>query len=334
MKRAKKIRLGIFLFVSAALLLILIAYMTAQALFERKDTYYVAYQDVSVSGLEVGSSVKFLGINVGSVTDIRIDPDDVNTIIVELAVKENTPVKEDAVADIISLGITGLKAIEIRGGTQEADLLQEGKYIAQGASLAEDITGQAEVIAYKLELVLNNLHEFTEPENMRAFRETAESITAFAGQASGSLSRIDEVVAENRDDIRQVITAMSGISGELELTADQLSMAISRFNEIMQGDTLGQMLANFRDISITLKENELDALIEGLAVATTETQKLLTQIGHDIDRGAISLTENLHLLEQTLNNLHDISRQVSTNPSVLVRRPRIHNAPDQRLIDP
>ncbi len=331
MKKAQKLRLGIFIFISTSLLLLLILYFAAQALFERKDTYYIAYREVSVSGLEVGSPVKFLGINVGSIAAITIDPEDVNTIIVEIALQEDTPVKEDAVADIVAMGITGLKTIEIRGGTQDADFLTPGSYIRQGSSLAEDITGRAEVIAFKVEQVLNNLQSFTEPDNMAAFRETAERMTAFADQASLSIVQLKEVIMENRDDLRQTMMTANKISSDLDKTSDELHLAVERFNHIMQGDTLSDILANFRDISLTLKQTNLNELIESLAEATTETQKLLLNIGDDIDRGAESLTDNLLLLQETLINLNEASRKISSNPSTLVRRPRIDAAPDKNL---
>ncbi len=332
MKKAQKLRLGIFILVSSLLLLLMIVYFAAQAMFERKDSYYIAYREVSVSGLEVGSPVKFLGINVGSITEIGIAPDDVNTIIVKIALQEHTPVKVDAVADIVSMGITGLKTIEIRGGTQDADFLAPGGYINPGTSLTEDITGKAEVLAYKAEQVLNNLQAFTDPENMAAFREVAERAIAFTDQANITLANINDILDENRDDVRQTLTTINNISQELDKTSDQLFFAMSRFNDIMQGDTLSEVLGNFRDISLTLKETQLNELIEELANATRETQQMLLRVGDDIDRGTESITENLMLLQGTLINLNDVSRKISTNPSVLVRRPRIEGTPD-RLLD-
>lgn len=331
MKRAQKLRLGIFIMVSSLLLLLLIVYFAAQAMFERKDHYYVAYRDVSVSGLEVGSPVKFLGINVGSIADIGIAPDDVNTIIVKLALQEDTPVKKDAVADIVAMGITGLKTIEIRGGTQEAEFLPPGGYIQQGSSLQEDITGRAEVIAFKVEQVLNNLQDFTEPSNMAAFSETAERISDFANHASNTIASLDEIISENRQDIRQTLMTVNKVSDGLDKTSDELYMAVAKFNHIMQGDTISEILGNFREISLTLRETNLNELIESLAKATEETQSLLLRVGDDIDRGTESLTENLLLLQETLFNLNEASRKISSNPSTLVRRPRLDDAADKIL---
>ena len=159
--RSQKIRLGIFLFVSLAILLSVIGFFTTREFFEKEDIYYVSYEGISVSGLEVGSPVKYMGIKVGTIKDIRIDPTNVNKVIIELSLQPDTPIKEDVQADITSMGITGLKAIEISGGSNKAQSLEPGSQIPAGSSLTQEITGKAEVIAQKAEKVLNNLQIFT-----------------------------------------------------------------------------------------------------------------------------------------------------------------------------
>ncbi len=331
MKKAQRIRLGIFIMISLAFLLIILGFFTARKLFEKKDFYYVAYQNVSVSGLEVGSPVKFLGINVGSIADIGIHPEDVNTIIVKLSLKSGTPVKKDATADILSLGITGLKAIEIRGGTQESPFLKENGFIQPGTSLADDFTDRAEVIAYRVEEVLKNIQLFTHPDNLGRFSETVDKIGVMVDNTSETFDNINLLVAENRSDIREVVHSARQLSHKLDTTSNELFSAIERFNDIMQGDTLAQVLGNFRDISVTLRETNLNQLIESLALATLQTQELLVRLGDDIDRGGETLNQNLMLLQHTLMNLNEVSRKINTNPSVLIRGTPSKGTPDQML---
>lgn len=331
MKRAQRIRLGIFIMISMALLLIMFGFFTARKLFEKRDLYYVAYTDVSVSGLEVGSPVKFMGINVGTIAEIFIDPKDVNSVIVKLSLRHDTPVKVDAVADIVSMGITGLKTIEIRGGSQDAAFLKVESFIQAGSSFTEEISGKAEVIAFKVEDILNNLQQFTHPDNMGKFAEAIEQITIMVDNTSKTFEAVNLLVRENRSDIRSVISSSKQFTGQLDSTALQLNAAVAKFNEIMQGDTLMQVLGNFRDISVTLKETNLNELIEGLAEATMQTQTLLLRLGQDIDRGGETLNENLTLLQHSLMNLNELSRKLNTNPSMLIRSPRVRGTPDMLL---
>jgi len=72
--RSQKIRLGVFIVISSFALLILLFIIGSKKLFAEKDIYYISYNDVSVSGLEIGSPVKYLGISIGSIQNIDFDP--------------------------------------------------------------------------------------------------------------------------------------------------------------------------------------------------------------------------------------------------------------------
>ena len=103
---AQRIRLGIFLAVAATLLVITLGVVAGSKLLERRDQYSIRYRDISVGGLETGADVKYSGIRVGRVDDIRIDPADVTAVIVDISVREGTPIKEDSEASIVTMGIT------------------------------------------------------------------------------------------------------------------------------------------------------------------------------------------------------------------------------------
>jgi ABC-type transporter Mla subunit MlaD len=272
-----------------------------------------------------------MGINVGSISDIYIDPDDVNQIIVKLSLKHGTPVKEDATADIIAMGITGLKTIEIRGGSNEAPFLDEEMFIQQGTSLVEDISGRAEVIAFKVEEVLNNLMDFTKPDNLEKISDAVEQVSVLAENANKSFSMVNDVIVENREDLRVSMQRTTTITEQLDSTALQLYAAISQFNHIMQGEAIDEVLGNMRDISITLREANLRELIENLASTAAQTQALLIKLDADLDKGSQDLSENLIILKYTLENLNETSRRISNDPSILIRGQRARDIPDRRL---
>lgn len=317
--------------ISALLLLTLIGYFTARRLFEKTDEYYVAYQDVSVSGLEVGSPVKYLGITVGSIAEIIIDPDDVNRIIVRLSLKEGTPVKADASADIVAMGITGLKTIEIKGGTNEADFLQQGQYIEQGTSLVDDISGQAEIIAYKVEEVINNLLVFTQPEKLEKFTLAVDNFSELTTNINSSVNLMNDVLVENRQDLRQTVTQANSIANRLDQSSLELLSVSQGVNDIMQGDTLAEILGNLRDISVTLRKTNLNELIENLAQMVIQTQELLVKLDMDMDESTKDLNDNLELLKHALENIEEVSRQINRDPSVLIRGQRNKDVPDKKL---
>jgi len=114
--KSQKIRLGIFIIVGLVFLFVLIGIIVGTKLFDKKDIYFIAYKDQSVSGMNVGSAVQYHGIRVGRIEELNIDKDDVTTVIVEISVKAGTPIKTDVKAVMAAVGITGLKQIELVGG--------------------------------------------------------------------------------------------------------------------------------------------------------------------------------------------------------------------------
>ena len=324
--RTQKFRLGVFISISSLILIGLVVFFTAQQFFEKSDTYYVSYQDVSVSGLEVGSPVKYLGVKVGTISDIKIDPDDVNSIIVELKLDPTTPVKRDTKANIVARGITGLKTIEIRGGSNKAKPLDEGKFIESGSSVTAEITGKAEIIAEKAERVINNLKKFSSPENMEKFTEAAEEITSFVQRAELTMARVDTLVIENRDTLNSTII-------EAHQITQRMDKSLAEVERLVRNDTIHRILANTEQFSQTLKQSNLKGLINDFSELIRQTQVLLNNADSDINQGTKDLKRNLELLKYTLENLNEASRKINSNPSILLRKPKKKDVPDRELKD-
>jgi phospholipid/cholesterol/gamma-HCH transport system substrate-binding protein len=92
----------------------------------RRDdvTYRIHFPD-SVSGLSTGDSVKYRGIDVGTVKSMLVDPDDSRLVLVDVRLRKETPVKTDTRASLTMKGITGVVFIELNGGDPEAKTLLE-----------------------------------------------------------------------------------------------------------------------------------------------------------------------------------------------------------------
>ena len=85
-------------------------------------TYRIHFPD-SVSGLTVGDPVKYLGVDVGTVKSIIIDPDNSRRVQVDVKLRKETPVMTDTKASLTMKGITGVVFIELNGGSSAAQTL-------------------------------------------------------------------------------------------------------------------------------------------------------------------------------------------------------------------
>lgn len=96
--KATKVRLGVFLVAGAVLVLVFAAAVAGNRLTQKWDSYFIVFDNYPVSGLQVGGNVNYQGIKVGRVEDVRIDPKDVNRVIVTINIEPGTPIKEDTEA--------------------------------------------------------------------------------------------------------------------------------------------------------------------------------------------------------------------------------------------
>ena len=81
------------------------------------DPYQIAFAG-SVTGLQQGSQVRYRGVPVGRVADIRIDPQRVEWVLVTIEVERGTPIRQDTVASLEMQGVTGIAFVQLQGGTQ------------------------------------------------------------------------------------------------------------------------------------------------------------------------------------------------------------------------
>lgn len=117
MKRStgSKIKLGIFVFVSASLFIAGIYFIgQRQQLFN--ETFVITGIFKDINGLRVGNNVRFSGINVGVIEDIQQITD--STVRVDMLIEERSRrfIKKNATATIGSDGLMGNKIVIIIPG--------------------------------------------------------------------------------------------------------------------------------------------------------------------------------------------------------------------------
>jgi phospholipid/cholesterol/gamma-HCH transport system substrate-binding protein len=77
--------------------------------YDRYEIYFTG----SVSGLDKGAAVRYLGVGVGRVVDLRIDPRDSSRVEVIVDIDSRTPISPRTVAVLQLQGVTGLLYIDL-----------------------------------------------------------------------------------------------------------------------------------------------------------------------------------------------------------------------------
>ena len=310
--RSQKIRLGIFLSVSIFILLGSITIITGSRLLKKKDTYYIRYKDVSLSGLEIGSAVKYRGIRIGRIEDIYIDEKDITSIIVEISVEPKVPIKEDTEAVVTYIGITGLKMIELQGGTNISKRLPPNGYIKAGRSLVETISGQAEVITQKLEMILNNIAELTDATRREQFYQLVNN-------TSNALESFGTLLNANQNNLHQTINNIKNFTSDLDSFMITANIAMNDIQRITQSQKLLNTIDNIEKISAELEQANLSDLINKLATAVEQTNRTFTHLDLTILKSRHDILSSTEILRESLEYFNEFTRLISENPSLLLR---------------
>jgi phospholipid/cholesterol/gamma-HCH transport system substrate-binding protein len=108
-----KTKLAVGLFVVAGFtLVIFVVIWLGMSNYLEKGKFYVAYFDESVQGLDRDSPVKYRGVSIGKVYSIGVAPD-ANLIEVVLKIETGLKLDNTIVAQLKSVGITGIMFVEL-----------------------------------------------------------------------------------------------------------------------------------------------------------------------------------------------------------------------------
>jgi len=322
--RSQKVRLGIFISVSIFALIAAIIIIVAPKLFEVRDVYYIAYKDISVTGLQISSTVKYRGLSIGYVDDIYIDPENMQRVIVEVSLDHNTPIKEDTYANIEILGITGLKILELRGGRNESLSLKPGDYIKPGTSSTEMITGKAEILAEKAEIVLNNLSALTTPEN----RDMMLNLVTYT---SNTMKELSSFLIKNRSSLNRIVANSEQLSQDLNQLINTTNQTMANLEVISGSDSLKEVIANLAAITGTLKEAQLIELVQELNKAIVQTNSVLKEVDITLAKSRSDFGYSVEALRESAEYLNQFARMLTEDPSILIRGTKPKNAPDFNL---
>jgi len=256
---------------------------------------YKLYMKESVSGLSKDSTVRLHGVDVGRVSEIRIDPKNIGRIVIFLKIRSDVPIKTDMVAHTEMLGITGLLAIEISGGSNNAPLLKGKK-------------GEIPVI----------------PTRPSWFAKTTKGIGTLAEELTDLLSRAEKLLnnenIENFSDIlkntKKVTAKTSGILEEFNRTMQVYQKVALKLNQDV--DTVTHDFSNIAHNSVPV--------LTSLKEATKNFNRFTLEAEKSLNRGDYNIKETFEpmLVDMAIltEQLSDLTRELTQNPSALLFQSR------------
>ncbi|HYD30384.1 MAG TPA: MlaD family protein [Azospirillaceae bacterium] len=296
--RASYMLVGAFVLAFMAGLVGFAVWLTKVQLEDTGDLYYI-YFSGSVTGLQEGSPVRYAGIPVGTVTDIRLAPENVSLVRVTAELKDGTPIKSDTIASLELQGLTGTAYVQLTGGTQGAEPLKAGNgevpvirsrpsALAELADVAPQVLNRAAELADRLSVLLSeqnqerisgilaNVERLTGDASVAAAdaRKAMLALEQLAGDARGYTRALaesaDQTLVQTRRTLAEAQDAANGFQ--------QLARTANRAAEQLNG-LIGENRGPIRDFSeaglydLTLLVGELRDLAGTLSRVTTRIER-------------------------------------------------------------
>ena len=319
--RAQQIRLGIFFLVSLAVLALFFSVVAGSHLLSQRDTYYIEFTDMPISGLNKGASVKYLGLSIGRIEDISIASDDLATVVVEISIdreRAENAIRTDTEARMASLGITGLKYIELFGGSDDAQVLSPGATIAASETFFSTLQERAEVLSSKIEQSVDKLNALLSSENQRVFTETLNN-------AGSLLTTANALVQDNRSAFDETAANMVATSRSLVQASATLAATTDSLHALLGSAKLQQTVDDMQVTMHKLRQQmdgPLPLLVAKIDTVVSNIDRTFVGIDQTVGASRQNLLRAMQDLEETLQNIRETTEIIRENPAVLIRGSR------------
>ena len=187
--RARYILMGLFLLAVIGGVFGFIFWLENAGSFRDRTVYRITF-DGPVSGLYSGSAVLFNGIRVGEVTALRIAADRPNEVAADIAINDNTPIRQDTIVDLEYQGLTGVAAVSLTGGQSGAPLIESG----DGIPMLEARHGAGLTVTQSARDALLKLHAILD-DNSQPLKELIGNVNAFSGALARNSDKVDGILS-------------------------------------------------------------------------------------------------------------------------------------------
>ena len=235
--------------------------------WERHETYF----EGSVSGLNVGSTVRYLGVDIGRVVALRIDRRSAARVQVIVDLDSSAPISPRTVAELSFLGVTGLLYIDLLGDAGNkplADTVPSERYpVIRSVRSSFDVflSGLPEVMARASD-VAQRASRLLSDENIKALSGTISNLERASRGLPATMREVDVLAA----DLRRMARDLGAVAASLRDLSDDATPRVR--NTMQRVETVAENLAATSarlDAFVAGNEGDLNAFTrEGLPEAT------------------------------------------------------------------
>ncbi|HDP95699.1 MAG TPA: MCE family protein [Candidatus Aminicenantes bacterium] len=304
--KEQKNRLHIFLVVSSLLLIAALGAFIIPLVQHRGDLYSINFTGISVGGLEKSSTVKYQGVRVGNTEEINVNPDDLKSILVTVRIQRQFKIKSDMRAKLMFIGITGLKYIELYGGSNEAPCIAPGGSIPTEPGMGE----KAEDIVQNIDEAVKRINVLLSPRNQQNIEEFVEHLNKTA-------TVLSEVFNIRRVNLEELLIQLDSASANLDRSTKELNLFMANLNRALPADRLDRigrdLEKSLNSLSQRFSANEFGRLIRNTDTGVQRISNAIVELKHEIGMA-------VEMIHDAFADLRSFTRRLDEDPNILIRK--------------
>ena len=311
------------LFVVVALAIFVVAFLSiANVQLKGGMVRYKTYFSFA-GGLEKGAVVRFGGLKAGRVADLRPWAEDPTKVELLLDLQPGTPIRQDSLAAVSTLGMLGENYVEITPGKKGSPPLPPGSTIKSleavdfatltrriGAvtedsqALIVDLHKNLNQISDKADRLISNLNEVTGEKNRKSLEELLDRSNKMMAEQAPKINNITDNLQQTTQKIDALVTELRGTNTRI-------------------GDLVGNVNRTVDETRDPIKD-DLKQLQETIA----QTQALIDQLRGTLAYNDESINRMVENFRASSQNLKEFTSDVKQRPFSLFR---IKPKPDRQV---
>lgn len=300
-ERTSYVLIGVFVLTAVAVTVGSIMWIAGGRATEARVDYTVEFAR-DVSGLSIGSPVRYLGVDVGEVTAMSLITDRGTRVAVDISIAASTPIHEGTYASLAYQGITGVAYLSLAADSGDFAPLSavggERPVIPARDVGLPALLAQSDDITAEIEILIEQLGEVLGEENR-----------ASLGRALSNIADLSAALAAERETIAVLPGRLAASLDELRATTDQVSLLVGRaepdllasIKQLNETTASAERLSNRLEAWFSGNEDELDAFV-------AQTMRELPQLVAEARR--------------SLRSIDTLLDSVRANPSQLIYQPQ------------
>lgn len=298
----KEFKIGFVVLIVLLMLIVGINYLKGlNILSSNNKKYYAQYEDIG--GLQVGSSVRVNGYQVGMVSDIDLLIQDRPSLLVTLILDKEFSIPNNSTARIVNQDLMGTKGVSLILGDSDM-YIKVGDTLNSSieGSLQEEVNAQILPLKRKAEELIGSMDSLMiivaailNKDARANLSNSLNSLDRTFVLMSETMQRVSDIVGENDERINNVIINLESISENIKNSNGAIENSLSNLSSIsdsLVNADISSIVDNFNAITQQINDGQGslgllikdDRMYNNLERSTKELAELVEDIKNNPSR--------------------------------------------------